>query len=100
MHPNIGELYTKKVRKLPALLTDDTTRPQTMDIIRSLIDRVVVTEGVERGKPDVLLVGGLAAILAFAQNNTATLISENGGRVLMVAGACYQRYLHLDYARL
>ena len=58
-----------------------------MDIIRSLIDRVLVTEGVERGKPDVLLVGGLAAILAFAQNNTATLISENGGRVLMVAGA-------------
>ena len=87
VHPNIGELYTKKVRELPALLTDDTTRPQAMDIIRSLIDRVVVTEGVERSKPDVLLVGGLAAILAFAQNNTATLISENGGRVLMVAGA-------------
>ena len=87
VHPNIGELYTKKVRELPTLLADDTTRPQAMDIIRSLIDRVVVTEGVERGKPDVLLVGGLAAILAFAQNNTATLISENGGRVLMVAGA-------------
>ncbi len=78
---------TAPVRELPVLLTDDTTRPQAMDIIRSLIDRVVVTEGVERGKPDVLLVGGLAAILAFAQNNTATLISENGGRVLMVAGA-------------
>ncbi|MBT6350284.1 MAG: recombinase family protein, partial [Proteobacteria bacterium] len=45
VHPNIGELYTKKVRELPALLTDDTTRPQAMDIIRSLIDRVVVTEG-------------------------------------------------------
>ena len=87
MHPNIGELFTKKVRELPALLTDDTTRPQTMDIIRSLIDRVVVAEGVERGKPDVVLVGDLAAILAYTQNNTATLISENGGRVLMVAGA-------------
>ena len=58
-----------------------------MDIIRSLIDRVVVTEGVERGKPDGVLVGDLAAILACTQNNTATLISENGGRVLMVAGA-------------
>ena len=90
VHPNIGELYAKKVRELPALLADDTTRPQAMDIIRSLIDRVVVTEGVERGKPDVLLVGGLAAILAFGQNNTATLISENGGRVLMVAGVGFE----------
>jgi site-specific DNA recombinase len=86
MHPNIGELYAKKVGELPALLTDDTTRPQAMDIIRSLIDRVEVTEGVERGKPDVVLVGTLAAILAFTQNNTAALISENGGGVLLVAG--------------
>ena len=92
MHPTIGELYTKKVRELPALLTDDTTRPQAMDIIRSLIDRVLVTEGMERGKPDVLLGAGLPAIRAFAQNNTATLISETGGRVLMVAGACSHLY--------
>ena len=63
-----------------------------MDIIRSLIDRVVVTERVERSKPDVLLVGGLAAILAVAQNNTAALNSENGGRVLMVAGARSLRF--------
>jgi len=65
-----------------------------------LIDRVEVTAGAERGKPNVVLVGALAAILAFTQNNNAALISENGGRVLLVAGACCQRYLHLDYARL
>ena len=53
-----------------------------------MIERVEVTEGEERSKPDVILVGDLAAILvAYTQNNTATLISENGGRVLMVAGA-------------
>jgi len=46
------------------------------------------TEGTELGKSDVLLVGALPAILAFAQNNTAALISENGGRILLVAGAC------------
>lgn len=91
VHPNIGELYAKKVGKLPVLLTDDATRPQAMDIIRSLIDRIEVTEGTERGKPDVVLIGALAAILAFTQNNTAALISENGGRVLLVAGACNLR---------
>jgi hypothetical protein len=58
-----------------------------MDIIRSLIDRIEVTEGAERGKPDVVPVGALAAILAFTHKNNATLISENGGRVLLVAGA-------------
>lgn len=87
LHPNIGELYAKKGGELPALLTDDPTRPQAMGIIRSLIDRVEVTEGAERSKPDVVLVGALAAILAFTQNNTAGLISENGGRVLLAAGA-------------
>ena len=90
VHPNIGELYAKKVGKLPVLLTDDATRPQAMDIIRSLIDRIEVTEGTERGKPDVVLIGALAAILAFTQNNTAALISENGGRVLLVAGAGFE----------
>ena len=61
-----------------------------MNIIRSMIERVEVTEGEERSKPDVVLVGDLAAILAYTQNNTATLISENGGRVLMVAGVGFE----------
>ena len=43
--------------------------------------------GTERGKSDVLLVGALPAILAFTQNNTAAHISENVGRILVVAGA-------------
>ena len=90
VHPNIGELYAKKVGELPALLTDDATRPQAMDIIRSLIDRIEVAEGAERGKPDVILIGALAAILAFTQNDNAALISENGGRVFLVAGVGFE----------
>jgi site-specific DNA recombinase len=90
VHPNIGELYAKKVGELPALLTDDATRPQAMDIIRSLIDRIEVTEGAERGKPDIVLAGALAAILAFTQNDNAALISENGGRVFLVAGVGFE----------
>ena len=56
-----------------------------MDIIRSMIERVEVSEGVERSKPNVVLVGDLAAILAYTQNNTAASIGDDG-RVLMVAG--------------
>ena len=89
MHPNIGELYAKKVGELRILLTDDKTRPQAIDIIRSMIERVEVSEGVERSKPSVVLVGDLAAILAYTQNNTAASIGD-GGRVLMVAGRGFE----------
>ena len=89
VHPNIGELYAKKVGELRILLTDDATRPQAMDIIRSMIERVEVSEGVERSKPNVVLVGDLAAILAYTQNNTAASLGD-GGRVLMVAGVGFE----------
>ena len=56
-----------------------------MDIIRSMIERVEVSEGVARSKPNVVLVGDLAAILAYTQNNTAASIRDDG-RILMVAG--------------
>ena len=56
-----------------------------MDIIRLMIERLEVSEGVERSKPNVVLVGDLAAILAYTQNNTAASIGDDG-RILMVAG--------------
>jgi len=56
-----------------------------VDIIRSLIYQFEVTKGTERGKLHGILIGALAAILTLIQNNTAALISENGGRILLVA---------------
>ena len=50
-----------------------------------MIERLEVSEGVERSKPNVVLVGDLAAILAYTQNNTAASIGDDG-RILMVAG--------------
>ncbi len=91
VHPNMAELYRKKVTKLQSLLTDETTRPQAMDIIRSMIDRIEVHAGQERSKPDVILIGALAKILAFTQKKTtAASCSGDGGRVLMVAGVGFE----------
>lgn len=36
-----------------------------MDLIRSMIDHIEIHVGTERGRPDVILVGALAHILAF-----------------------------------
>ncbi len=91
LHPNMAELYAKKATELQSLLMDETARPQAMDIIRSMIERIEVHAGAEHGKPDVVLVGALAQILAFTQQKTtAAPGSGGGGRVLMVAGAGFE----------
>jgi len=94
VHPNMAELYRKQVIELQSLLTDEASRPQAMDIIRSMIDRIEVHKGDDPKKADVILVGALAQILDFAQQNK-TAASLDGtwgsdGRVLMVAGVGFE----------
>ncbi len=89
-HPNMAELYRRKVTDLQSMLTDETARPQAMEIIRSMIERIEVRAGQDRGKPDVILVGALAEILVFTQQTKTAASSGDGGRVLMVAGAGFE----------
>ena len=96
-HPNTGELYRRKVGGLQKLLNDETARPEAMEVIRSLIDRIEVHAGNARGKPEVILVGALASILTFAwteqqepQTQTAASRARDGGRVLVVAGVGFE----------
>jgi len=67
IHPNLPDLYRRKVSRLQRLLDDEETRSQAVEIIRSLIDRIEVHPGQERGHCEVIIVGALAQILAFAQ---------------------------------
>ena len=90
VHPNIAELYRKKVMELQTLLTDETSRPQAMEIIRSMIDRIEVSAGQERGKAEVILVGALVQILTFTQQNKTAASNGSDGRVLMVAGVGFE----------
>jgi site-specific DNA recombinase len=76
IHPNLPDLYRRKVAKLQRVLDDETTRPQAIEIIRSLIDRIEVHPGHERGHCEVNIVGALAQILAFAQKTTAVLLGR------------------------
>jgi len=102
-HPNIGQLYQRRVEQLSHLLNDDSSQQEAVTIIRSLIDRIEITPGEKRGQPQVQLVGGLAAILEFSvtKQQKTTIPSDSGfGRVFMVAGACNRRYLHLDFASI
>ena len=51
-HPNIAEVYRRKVGSLQQVLNDEETRPQAVATIRSLIDRIEVRPGVSRGHCD------------------------------------------------
>ena len=90
LHPNMAELYRKKVTELHSLLTDETNRPKAMELIRSMIERVEVHAGKKRGNPDVVLVGALAQILTFTQQNNTAAPKGSDGRVLMVAGVGFE----------
>jgi site-specific DNA recombinase len=88
IHPNFPDLYRKKVAKLHQALKHEATRSQVVETIRSLVDRIEVSPGLERGRCGVTIVGGLARILAFA-NEKKTAIGD-GGTFLMVAGVGFE----------
>ena len=70
LHPNIGELYARKIGDLKSLLQNDATKHQATEIIRSLIEKIVVSPRIQRGKSGV--------------------VSSGVGRVLLVAGAGFE----------
>ena len=91
LHPNIGELYARKVGDLKSLLQNDVTKHQATEVIRSLIERIVVSPTGQRGKSDVVLHGALASILAYATAPAQSGAVNSGiGRVLLVAGVGFE----------
>jgi len=42
LHANLPDLYRRKVTELKTVLNEEATRPQAVDIIRSLIDHVEI----------------------------------------------------------
>ena len=70
LHPNIDELYARKIGDLKSLLQNYATKHQDTEIIRSLIEKIVVSPRVQRGKSGV--------------------VSSGVGRVLLVAGAGFE----------
>jgi site-specific DNA recombinase len=90
IHPNLPELYRRKVATLQETMKDETLQSTAAEIIRSLIARIEVYPRQERGQCEVILVGALAQILAFAQQKTTAASGGGGGTFLMVAGVGFE----------
>ena len=85
--PNVIELrpeaYRQRIEALhEALNANDPDRLQAVEIIRSLIDRIVVHPGEGRGEMEVYIHGRLAEIL--------NLGADGPGTTMMVAGAGFE----------
>ena len=57
-----------------------------------MIDHIEIHVGAERGNPEVILVGALAQILAFTQQNKTAASNGSDGRFFLVAGARSLRF--------
>ena len=91
LHPNISELFSRKVGDLKSLLQNDVTKHQATEVIRSLIEMIVVSPTGQRGKSGGVLHGALASILAYASAPTKSGVAScDIGRVLLVAGVGFE----------
>ena len=94
-HPNASELYTKKVGSLVESLNDPMIRTEAAEVLRGMIEKVVLTP--DRSAPDGLtceLHGSLAAVLASIEPSGRGKRSrfDHEGQLSVVAGT----RCHLD----
>lgn len=101
LHPNLAELYRRKVADLQALFRDEATRDEAIASLRGLVERVVVHRG-DAG-PEIELIGEIAGMVRLAQGVERRKVASDESAfpelfersVKVVAGTGCQRYLRL-----
>ena len=83
---SLAELYRRKVAALHQALEDDPTREEAMELIRSLIDAIVLVP--YDGRLRIEVRGDLAAILAFGEGrkNPGQVDRDSAEQIKVVAG--------------
>ncbi len=99
IHPNIAEIYRKKVERLAEALNHPAERDEAAGAIRGLIERVVLTPGAKRGEVKAVLHGEFGTILQWMERGggvdpeNATTPAEGMAGVVMrsvVAGTGFE----------
>ena len=93
IHPNIADIYRRKVARLAEALDHPEDRDAAASAIRGLIGRIVLTHGEKWAEMDATLHGNLGTILEWAGNgreNTRTDIPMPGMSVSVVAGVGFE----------
>jgi len=93
LHPGIADIYAKKIADLIMCLNDPAEQTEAGEIIRSLIDRIVITPANKRNL--ITLEGALAGILSLCASGmdghaNARWRGGRAGQVTMVAGVGFE----------
>ncbi|MGL1921248.1 MAG: recombinase family protein [Hyphomicrobiales bacterium] len=65
-HPNMADRYHKEIRNLVGILNESDTRTEAATLLRSLIEKIVLTPTEDNESLTVDLIGDLAGILSIA----------------------------------
>ena len=84
LHPNLAEVYRRRVENLREALGRDDAREEAVAILRGLIDQIRLESA--EGQLGIYLVGNLAAILGLCTKKHPGSL-EAGVEVTLVAGA-------------
>jgi site-specific DNA recombinase len=88
LHPNLAELYRKKVASLQDALVDPATKPEALDILRDLIDRVSVSASENGFK--IELVGEIANMVRLSTGAESLGSDPYRSSVKVVAGVGFE----------
>ncbi|MBT3787416.1 MAG: recombinase family protein [Alphaproteobacteria bacterium] len=101
IHSDLPKLFADKLGNLVEALNDDAIKTEAGEIIRSLVDRVVLKPGDETCAMRAELYGDLAGILAISEADTSNdqqpALDGTGCQLSVVAGARNQLYLLFSY---
>jgi DNA invertase Pin-like site-specific DNA recombinase len=93
LHPNAAEIYRRKVAELELALNDNSIKAEAGEILRSLIDKVVLTPAADAlDGIDAQLHGDLAAVLALSDPEKQKLpaVGVVGSQLSVVAGVGFE----------
>ena len=93
IHPNVADIYRRRVARLAEALDHPEDRDAASSAIRGLIERIVLTPGAKWAEMDATLHGDLGTILewtADGHGNTGTNISSPKMSVSVVAGVGFE----------
>jgi len=84
LHPNLPELYRRRVEALEVSLSDPSTCLAATEALRGLIDAIQIDPGEGRGECAVRLRGDLAAFLRSSDEDGVAAAKGMGRRVVNV----------------
>ena len=109
LHPNLPELYRRQVERLEAALNDPLIRDEAAEVLRDLIEKVVLVPRDGAKGFDAVLHGDLARILQLCEAADEKSGSRKrklpgqggpGSQVSVVAGARNQQYRMREPSRI